>query len=113
MNYTAILNPSIIHPLILRNKFSLITVWISGFFLIIFLTGFYIFQVSSVTQASFSIANYEKQIAGLDKEFKSMQVNFSNSSSQSDIERLLADKGYEKVGKINYIQVLEGAVAAK
>ncbi len=113
MNYTFVLNPSIIRPLVLRWKFNLKTVCLLGFSLIISLIGFYIFQVSAITQASFTIAHLEKQIVGLDKEFKGLQLNFSNTNSLSGLEEALIAKGYEKVGKIHYIQVLEGAVVAK
>lgn len=113
MNYALMLNPSIIRPLIFGWKLSLKTVWFLGFSLIVSLIGFYVFQVSYVTQASFSIASLEKQITGLDKECKNLQINYSGTSSLSGLETALVAKGYEKVGKINYIQVLEGAVAAK
>ena len=113
MNYALMLNPSLIRPLILRWKFSLKTVCLMGFSLIVSLIGFYIFQISAITEKSFTIANYEKQITDLDKEFKNMQLNFSNASSLSGLEEALVAKGYEKVGKIHYIQVLENTVAAK
>jgi len=100
-------------PLILKWKFSLKAVWLLGLSLIFSLIGFYIFQVSAVTQASFAIANYEKKISDLDKEFKNLQLSFSDASSLSSLEETLVAKGYEKVGKIQYIQVLENTVAAK
>ena len=113
MNNESILNPSMIFPLIFRWKFSLKTVWFLGFSLIVFLIGFYVFQISYITRASFSVASYEKQIAGLNREFKDLQLNFSDTNSLSGLEEVLVAKGYEKVGKINYIQVLESAVATK
>ncbi|MFH1575410.1 MAG: hypothetical protein ABIB55_00505 [Candidatus Nealsonbacteria bacterium] len=88
-------------------------IWFMGFSLIISLISFYVFQISAVTQSSFTIANYEKQIAGLDKDFKNLQLNFSGTSSLSGIEDELFAKGYEKVGKIHYIQVLDDTVAIK
>lgn len=113
MNYALILNPSAICPLILKWRFNSKFFLSLGFFSIIFLVGFYVFQISAVTQTSFTVANYEKKIANLDKEFKNLQVNFSDLNSLSGLEKTLVDKGYEKVGKIHYVHVLEGAVAAK
>ena len=102
-----------IRPLILKWKFSLKTVLFFGFSLIISLIGFYIFQISAITQASFSVANYEKQISGLNKEFKNLQVSFSDTNSLSGLETALVAQGYEKVGKIHYIQILESTVVVK
>ena len=113
MNHALILNPSMIRPLIFGWKFNLRAVYLLGFSLVVSLIGFYIFQVSYITQASFNVAHLEKQIAGSDKEFKNLQLNFSNTSSLSGLEEAIVAKGYENVGKIHYIQVLEGAVAAK
>lgn len=113
MNYALILNPLVIRPLILRWKFSFKAVGLAGFSLIVFLIGFYVFQVSVITEASFTVANLEKQIADLNKESKNLQISFSLSSSLSGLETALVANGYEKVGKIHYIQVLEGAVATK
>ncbi len=113
MNYEYILNPSIIRPLIFGWKFNLKTAWFMVFSLIVSLAGFYVFQVSAITEKSFTIANLERQVAGLDKEFKNLQINFSDTSSMSGLEGALVARGYEKVGKIHYIQVLESTVAAK
>jgi len=113
MNYALMLNPSMIRPLIFRWRFNSKIAWFLGFSLITSLVVFYVFQVSYVTQASFTIADYEKQIADLDKEFKNLQLNFSNVSSLSSLEETLVARGYEKVGKIHYIQVLESAVVTK
>lgn len=113
MSHTLILNPSIIRPLVFGWKLNSKTVWFSGFALIVSLMGFYVFQICYVTQASFTIANYEKQINNLDREFKNLQINFSGTNSLSGLEKLLVAEGYEKVDKIHYIQVLDGSVASK
>lgn len=111
MNYAFVLNPSIIRPLVFGRKFSLKIALFTGISLIISLIGFYVFQISAVTEKSFTIANLEKQIADLDKEFKNLQINFSDTSSLSGLEETLVAKGYEKVGKIHYIQVSGDTVA--
>jgi len=112
MNYALMLNPSMIRPLVFKCKFSMKALGFAGFALVLALIGFYVFQVSAVTQASFAIGNYEGQIADMDKEFKNLQLNFSGKSSLSGLEEALVANGYEKVGKIHYIQVLDTAVAA-
>ena len=113
MNYAQILNPSLIRPLVFRFKLSQKAVWILGFSLVISLICFYVFQISFITQASFTLANLEKQIAGLNKEFKNLQLDLSDASSLPGLEKILVANGYEKVGKIHYIQVLESTAVAK
>ena len=113
MNPALILNPSIIRPLMLKWKFGLKTAWALGFSLVIALIGCYVFQINEVTRASFNIANYEKQMADAEKDFKNLQINFSNLNSLSSLEALLASAGYEKVGQVHYIQMLESTVVSK
>jgi hypothetical protein len=113
MNYALMLNPSLIRPFVLKWKFNMKAFGMAGFALVFALIGFYIFQISAVTQVSFTVVDYEKKIAQLDKEFKNLQLNFSDASSLSGLEEALVARGYEKVGKIHYIQVLDSAVAAK
>jgi len=112
MNYALMLNPSFVRPFALKYKFNTKALGTAGFAVVLALIGFYIFQISSVTQMSFTVVDYEKRIDQLDKEFKSLQLNFSDASSLSGLEEALMARGYEKVGKINYIQVLDTAVAA-
>ena len=88
-------------------------VFLISFSLAISLIGFYVFQVNEITRASFTVNNYEKKIADLDREFKTLQISFSGTNSLPGLEGALVAKGYEKVGKIDYIQVLASAVAAK
>lgn len=113
MNYALILNPSIIRPLILKWKFNLKAFWLLSFAIVIFLIGFYIFQINEVTQASFSMANHEKQVQEFEQELKGLEISFSGLSSPSTLEALLASSNYERVGQVYYIQILEGMAAAK
>lgn len=113
MNYTSILILPFARPLAFGWKLNLKKAALIGALVIVFLTGFYIFQVNAITQASFNIANYDKDLANLQKELKNLQLNFSGLSSLSNLEVLLVSRGYEKVDKIQYIQVLESTVAQK
>lgn len=112
MNNTLILNLPVIRPFVVGQKFNLKALALAGLTLAFCLICFYIFQINEVTRASFAIASYDKQLKELDKEFKSLQVNYSGLSSLSNLEAILVDKGYEKVGKVQYIQVLETTVAS-
>ena len=113
MNYSLILNPLLIRPLVLRWRLRRKTVGFLGFSLIISLIGFYIFQINEVTQMSFTVATCERQIADLNKESKNLELSFSGLSSLASLEILLATQSYEKVDKVYYIQVPVGTVAVK
>lgn len=113
MNTALILNPSLIRPFALKLKLSRKAVFLLVFFFIVFLVGFYIFQVNAVTQASFAVATCQDQIASLNKESKNLEINFSGLSALSNIEMMLAAQGYEKADKIYYIRVPVSTVAVK
>ncbi|MDP3991197.1 MAG: hypothetical protein Q8P63_02800 [Candidatus Nealsonbacteria bacterium] len=113
MNYALSLSSSIVRPIVLRWKLSLKTVWILTLSVVCFLLVFYIFQISEMTRASFAVSNYERKMAQLINESKGLEINFSNISSLNSLEALLASLNYQDVGKVHYIEMLEGAVAAK
>ncbi len=113
MNNISILNPSLIHPLALRWKFSPKSLLIFGLVLTVALLAFYLFQVNEITQISFALANGEKQVGEIAKESKILENSFSGLSSLASLEALVKNLNYEPVGKINYIQMVAGTVVAK
>lgn len=74
---------------------------------------FFVFQINQVTQASYLVLEHERQIQGLSQSKENLETNFVQNSSLQDIETLAQELNFEKQGKIHYIKVLEGAVAAK
>lgn len=111
MQNTLILDQLFVFPF--RWKFNYKNICLLGFFSIIALISFYVFQMNALTKSSFAIADYEQHIIMADKEFKNLQTNFSNASSLSSLEQTLIAGGFEKVGKIHYIQVLDDTVAVR
>jgi cell division protein FtsB len=114
MNNILILNPSsILRPFILRWRFSLKMVLISGIGLIILLLVVYLYQLNAVTQISFAAVNYEKQIEELAQENKNLEKSVSGLSSLASVETLIQSLDYEKVQQVYYLQMLDGTVVAK
>ena len=113
MNHILTLNLTIFRPFILRWKISSKTLWILGFALIASLLVFYIFQVNEITKASFFIANYEKQIAKFSQESKNLESNFSHLNSSANLETILNNLNYEKVGQVHYLRVPDSTVVTK
>ena len=113
MNNTLTLNP----PFSIRGrstpKFSLKAFWILSFLFIASLLFFYIFQVNEATKAGFSISSYEKKIAEITRGNKNLETSFYQATSLTRLETLMMDLNYEKVGKVHYIQILDGMMVAK
>lgn len=106
---------------ILSQKFVLLrspqinlrVVWILGVFFIGFLLISYVFQINQLTKTSFYVSNYEQNIAGLLRENKDLEVNFSQANSLASLEALLRNSNYVEANKIHYIQILQGEMAVK
>lgn len=95
------------------SKINLRSVWLSGFILMTLLLIFYIFQMSKITQVSFFISQYEREIVQLSQQNKNLEIVLSQAKSLSNLETILSRLDYEEVGGIYYLRVLEGTVLAK
>jgi hypothetical protein len=80
---------------------------------ILFLLAGYIFQVNEVTQAGFMLTGYEKNLSELIQAKKSLELNYSQTSSLVNLETILMNLNYEKVEEIHYLRVPGSTVVAK
>jgi hypothetical protein len=83
-----------------------------GVCFIVFLVGFYVFQINALTGASFRVNSLQRQLA-TSKESKNLEINYSGMSSLASLEGLAGTSAYEKVDKIYYIQMVENTMAKK
>jgi cell division protein FtsB len=115
MNNTSILSfpISIRHYLTLKRKFNLKIFWIASFILIIFLLGFYIFQVNNFVFQTYLIKNYQQELKKLSQENENLEINLTQKDSLKTIEDLIKELSFEKVEKIEYIQVVGSTIVAK
>ncbi len=115
MNNAISLNPSISirRHLILGWKINLKLFYILSFSLIIFLSGLCIFQFNQTIKTSYFILNAKNEIAQLSQENKELEINLSKISSLENVEALAKNLNFEKVGKVNYIHIMEERVATK
>lgn len=75
------------------------------------LSGVYIFQINSLTEKAHGIANTEREITNLKGETKSLEMQYVQNSSFTNLEKLAAHLEFEKITHISYSRVGEGAVA--
>lgn len=94
-------------------QFNLRALWISGIGLVVFLLSFYIFQVTEVTKAGFILSTYENNLAQLSQEGKKLEINYSQTNSLTNLETVLMELDYEKVGQVHYLRIPAGTVVAK
>ena len=82
---------------------------ISGLFVLVY----YIFQVGALSHNIYLFEDYERKLATLLENNKSLDINFSKMNSLSNIENYLAKSDFIKPGQVKYIQILEGSVVTK
>ena len=94
-------------------RISLRKIWVASFIVITSLIIFYIFQISKITSASFSVSQYEKIITQLSQENKNLEINLSQINYLANLENILKKFNYEKVGKVYYIRMADDKMAVK
>ena len=73
----------------------------------------YVFQTSTMAKGNALIESYESKIEEIYGQNKDLEITFSQKNSLKNSENLLESLNFEKVTKIDYIQILETSVAAK
>jgi hypothetical protein len=77
----------------------------------LFLLAFYIFQINSLISSNYWLKSQQKNLLKLSQENESLAANLAGSGSLLSAEVKIAELGFEKIGKIHYIQASVGQVA--
>ena len=101
----------LINPLRLITKMNFKIFLVLSVFIMALLTGFYMFQINLMAVQNYLIINYEKQINALDKENRSLEVNFAKANSLGNIEALAKNLNFERVETVQYIKMIDGQMA--
>jgi len=107
---------TIAQPLIFLPRFPKINLrffWILSLISIIGLLAFYIFQVNTMTKEIYFLEDYKKNLTILERENESLEINSAQLSSLGNIDGLIDELNFKKVGEIKYIHIIESSVAAK
>lgn len=79
---------------------------------IMLLLMFYIFQINSLTAKSYSLQSYQKKINNLGQENEKLEMELAHAGSLVNIESMTGGLEFEKITKINYVQIMENSMAA-
>lgn len=95
--------------IISSNKKSLVMICLAS---LLCLLVFYIIQINSLTSNNYLFKDSQKSLQKLNQENEQLESDLVGVGSLARAEERISDLGFEKTGKIHYIQILEGAVAA-
>lgn len=79
---------------------------------LLLMSGIYVYQVNDLVQNVYMRDQNNQQLTKLQKEIKRSKVVVSKNQSLTQVDKLIKEKGYEKVGQIDYVQVSDTQVAA-
>lgn len=101
------------NPLFKKNLPNLKFFWILSIILIIALIGFYVFQINSIVSESYQIQNYQKTLNAISQKNEILEINLAQVNSLENIKNQIEELGFEKVGQVHYIRVLESQIVTK
>jgi len=115
MNYTSVLTfpVSIIRGLALKIRFNLKVFWILSVILMFSLAAFYIFQVNSSANESYSIKEDQKKLDVILKELEGLKIDLTKLIVKEDFENIAEDFGFEKIGEVRYIYIQDTRMVTK
>lgn len=113
MNSALVLNSSASAFRFLPVRLNLRIFRILIFLFVIPLLVFYIFQTNNMISDGYQIRSLQKGLDGTAKENRILEINYARTKSLEIIEKRVQELGFEKIGRINYFQVLENSVAVK
>jgi hypothetical protein len=78
-----------------------------GFFMMLVLLVFYVWQINDLTRGSYTINSYENQISKLSDENKNLQVSFAESSFLGQALTKIQAMNFQKTTSVKYVQVMD------
>jgi hypothetical protein len=84
----------------------------AGFFMILALLVFYVWQINDLTRGFYLTNTYEKQISKLSEENKNLQVSFAENSFLGQALEKIKALNFQKTTSVKYIQILDSSAEA-
>ena len=83
--------------------------YLCAFLMVLCLAIFYVLQINYMIENSYLIKGYQKQIDGLSRENKVLEVDFAKTSFMRTIGQKTQQMSFEKVKEVKYVQILEAS----
>ena len=80
---------------------------LSSFFLAIFLTGVYMFQIVSLNAKTYLISTSQNKIQRLQQTNNNLEIQTS-LNTQSNLDKIAKNLAFEKIKKVDYINLFQG-----
>lgn len=84
-----------------------------GVLFFMLMLGGYIFLVNNLTQGTYVIKNFQKEISALSRENVALETDFAQTNFLESVTHRARELGFEKTGKVSYIQISDNSLAAK
>ena len=72
---------------------------------------YYVWQVNHLTQGTYLINSYEKQISQLSTEKKNLEVGFAESGFLGQVQQKIQALNFQKTTAVKYIQIPANSLA--
>lgn len=80
-----------------------------GFFMVILMTGLYVFQVAEMTKTTYAINDYNSEISKALETIRTQEYSYLSTNSFSRV----AEADFEKVQSFKYIELPKNQIAAR
>lgn len=87
--------------------------WIVSGTSIAALLGAYVLQVNMLTATAYEISSTRQGVKQVLEEKSSLETAYLKSFSVRNMEQLAQQKGFERIGTVRYVQVVQPAVAQR
>ncbi len=96
-----------------KNVFNINSFSKIGTLAVLFMLGFYLFQVTEMTKETYLVREYDTEMKRIMEESRKKEYGFLRANSLSRAENLIEDMGFERVNNVHYIQIPDGQVAVR
>lgn len=86
--------------------------YILGIATCLLLSVFYVFAINQLTSGAYTIKNYNKEVASLSKENRTMEAQVADSGLLDQIHVTVNQLGFEKTSEIKYVEIVGTSVAS-
>ncbi len=70
----------------------------------------YVMLINGLTQGSYLIKSYNREVDGLMTQSKDLQMNFAESGFLGNVQTRVRELSFEKTTEIKYIQILDNSL---